>query len=148
MKTAFCLQQHIMVEETPRIMYLNKTPDEDVDIITEDDKSSLTLLHPIHFESTENVESAPCCKYERGIPSGRSRNYESERGKLSCTYLPTEKTELGLLNEQHLIPVRDIYRLQKISLRSRTHENAGYESSIRSVAGTTSTMQTYGKETV
>lgn len=45
----------------------------------EDDKSSLTMLNPITYESAENAEWMSCCKYEPPI-NPRSKNYESERG--------------------------------------------------------------------
>lgn len=71
-----------MMEETPRIMYVNKMLPNNENVIDQNDKNSLTILNPISYESNDVIKSTVCCKFERGIPNARSRNYESERGKI------------------------------------------------------------------
>lgn len=71
-----------MMEETPRIMYVNKMLPNNENVLDQNDKNSLTILNPINYESNEALKSTICCKFERGISNARSRNYESERGKI------------------------------------------------------------------
>ncbi len=74
-----------MVNETPHIMYV-KVNTNDVEEVHEDNKNMLTMLHPAVYDSVENTEMVPCCKFERNMPNIRPKNYESERG---LTYITT-----------------------------------------------------------
>lgn len=71
------------IEDSSRIMYVNKVAFDENEADMEDNKSSLTILHPISYEQSENIDATTCCKFDRNIPSVRVKNFESEKGKNS-----------------------------------------------------------------
>lgn len=68
-------------EESSRIMYVNKVALDDNEVDMGDSKNSLTILHPITYEQSENIDATTCCKFDRNIPNVRVKNFESEKGK-------------------------------------------------------------------
>lgn len=62
-------------------MYVNKVAFDDNEGDMEDNKNSLTILHPIAYEPPENLDTATCCKFDRNIPNVRVKNFESEKGE-------------------------------------------------------------------
>lgn len=69
------------IEETSRIMYVSKATPDNNDEVVEDNKNSLTALHPVTYEPAENINATSCWKFDRNIPTVRIKNFESEKGK-------------------------------------------------------------------
>lgn len=81
------------MEESSQITYANKKAFSDNELAVKNDKNSSTILHPIMYEQSENLNASNCCKFDRNI-SVRARNCESEKGKIFVHLVHLEKLNI------------------------------------------------------
>lgn len=68
------------IEESSRIMYVNKEALGHNETAIQA-KNSTTIVHPIAYEPSENIDATTCCKFDRNISNVRVKNFESEKGE-------------------------------------------------------------------